>query len=38
VLYAFGGTPLLDLKPFIPKFDRVEDAGGGWLGGQNGEK
>lgn len=30
-LDAFDGTPLLDLKPYVPGFDRVEDAGGGWL-------
>jgi tRNA (adenine37-N6)-methyltransferase len=24
------GTPLLDIKPFIPRFDRVENARGGW--------
>jgi len=25
------GTPLLDLKPYIPSFDSVPDAGSGWL-------
>jgi len=24
------GTPLLDIKPFVPRFDRVEGARGGW--------
>ena len=24
------GTPLLDIKPFVPRFDRVENARGGW--------
>jgi tRNA-Thr(GGU) m(6)t(6)A37 methyltransferase TsaA len=30
-LDAFDGTPLLDLKPYIPRFDCVEDADGGWF-------
>ena len=25
------GTPILDIKPYIPEFDRVEDANNGWL-------
>jgi tRNA-Thr(GGU) m(6)t(6)A37 methyltransferase TsaA len=25
------GTPLLDIKPFIPAFDHREDANNGWL-------
>lgn len=25
------GTPLLDIKPYVPKFDRRDDAGGGWV-------
>jgi len=25
------GTPLLDIKPFVPEFDNHEDAGIGWL-------
>jgi tRNA-Thr(GGU) m(6)t(6)A37 methyltransferase TsaA len=37
-LDAFDGTPLLDLKPYIPKFDRIEDAGGGWLRDSNEKK
>jgi tRNA-Thr(GGU) m(6)t(6)A37 methyltransferase TsaA len=24
------GTPLLDIKPFVPRFDRFENARGGW--------
>jgi tRNA-Thr(GGU) m(6)t(6)A37 methyltransferase TsaA len=24
------GTPLLDIKPFVPRFDRVDHARGGW--------
>jgi len=24
------GTPLLDIKPFVPRFDLVDDARGGW--------
>jgi tRNA-Thr(GGU) m(6)t(6)A37 methyltransferase TsaA len=27
------GTPLLDIKPYVPRFDQVENAGGGWTGG-----
>jgi len=30
-LDAFDGTPVLDLKPYIPRFDRVEQANQGWL-------
>ena len=29
------GTPLLDLKPYIPEFDHWEDASSGWLGKGN---
>jgi tRNA (Thr-GGU) A37 N-methylase len=34
-VYARGcrvldGTPLLDSKPFIPRFERIENASGGW--------
>ena len=25
------GTPLLDIKPYIPAIDAIEDAGGGWF-------
>jgi tRNA (adenine37-N6)-methyltransferase len=24
------GSPLLDIKPFVPRFDLIEDARGGW--------
>lgn len=24
------GTPLLDIKPYVPRFDQVENARGGW--------
>lgn len=27
-------TPLLDIKPYIPRFDRVETATGGWTDGK----
>lgn len=26
------GTPLLDIKPYIPRFDRIESAADGWVG------
>ena len=26
-----GGTPLLDLKPYVPAFDAYPDASSGWL-------
>jgi tRNA-Thr(GGU) m(6)t(6)A37 methyltransferase TsaA len=25
------GTPLLDIKPYVPKFDRAADGRGGWV-------
>jgi tRNA-Thr(GGU) m(6)t(6)A37 methyltransferase TsaA len=28
------GTPLLDIKPYIPKFDLIESASEGWVGGK----
>ena len=28
------GTPLLDIKPYIPRFDHVESATGGWTEGK----
>lgn len=31
-LDAFDGTPLLDLKPYMPRFDRIEEAVSGWMG------
>lgn len=27
---VLDGTPLLDLKPYAPRYDRVEDSRGGW--------
>ena len=27
---VLDGTPLLDIKPFIPRFDSVDNAHGGW--------
>lgn len=30
-LDAFDGTPVLDLKPYIPRFDRIAEADEGWL-------
>ncbi len=30
---VFDGTPLLDIKPYVPKFDRREDVEIGWLEG-----
>jgi len=33
-LDALDGTPVIDLKPYIPRFDAVEDASEGWLGGK----
>ena len=27
------GTPLLDIKPYIPRFDIIESASDGWVGG-----
>jgi tRNA-Thr(GGU) m(6)t(6)A37 methyltransferase TsaA len=29
------GTPLLDIKPWIPNFDRFDDATGGWVTEEN---
>jgi len=29
-LDVLDGTPLLDIKPFIPCFDRVDNPSGGW--------
>jgi tRNA-Thr(GGU) m(6)t(6)A37 methyltransferase TsaA len=28
------GTPLLDIKPYVPEFDRFEDVRRGWLEGR----
>jgi tRNA (adenine37-N6)-methyltransferase len=30
-LDVLDGTPLLDIKPYIPKFDIVESASNGWV-------
>lgn len=27
---TLDGTPLLDIKPYVPRFDRVENPRGGW--------
>ena len=29
---VLDGTPLIDVKPYIPRFDRVDSAGNGWTG------
>ena len=29
---VLDGTPLLDVKPYIPRFDHVEGASNGWTG------
>lgn len=31
-LDVLDGTPLLDIKPYIPRFDGVESATDGWVG------
>jgi len=28
---VLDGTPLLDIKPYIPRFDAVESASNGWV-------
>jgi tRNA (Thr-GGU) A37 N-methylase len=28
-------TPLLDIKPYIPKFDIIDSASQGWTAGKN---
>lgn len=28
---VLDGTPLLDIKPYVPRFDRVEGASNGWV-------
>jgi len=30
---VLDGTPLLDIKPYIPRFDCRPEAGEGWLAG-----
>jgi tRNA-Thr(GGU) m(6)t(6)A37 methyltransferase TsaA len=32
-LDLLDGTPLLDIKPYVPKFDLRSDAGSGWMTG-----
>jgi tRNA-Thr(GGU) m(6)t(6)A37 methyltransferase TsaA len=29
---VLDGTPLIDIKPYIPRFDHVDSAGNGWTG------
>jgi tRNA-Thr(GGU) m(6)t(6)A37 methyltransferase TsaA len=31
---VLDGTPLLDIKPYIPRFDRIDSATEGWLDGK----
>ncbi|UFS71511.1 tRNA (N6-threonylcarbamoyladenosine(37)-N6)-methyltransferase TrmO [Geomonas sp. RF6] len=28
---VLDGTPLLDIKPYMPRFDKIDDASEGWL-------
>lgn len=28
---VLDGTPLIDIKPYVPKFDYIEDANNGWV-------
>jgi tRNA-Thr(GGU) m(6)t(6)A37 methyltransferase TsaA len=30
---VLDGTPLLDIKPYMPKYDRIESASNGWSDG-----
>jgi tRNA (Thr-GGU) A37 N-methylase len=30
---VLDGTPLLDIKPYMPGFDIIESASDGWVGG-----
>jgi tRNA-Thr(GGU) m(6)t(6)A37 methyltransferase TsaA len=32
-LDVLDGTPLLDIKPYVPKFDRIASASSGWVDG-----
>jgi tRNA (adenine37-N6)-methyltransferase len=34
-LDMLNGTPLLDVKPYVPKFDQFPDANNGWLEGNS---
>jgi tRNA-Thr(GGU) m(6)t(6)A37 methyltransferase TsaA len=31
---VLDGTPLLDIKPYIPRFDSIESASNGWVCGR----
>lgn len=31
---VLDATPLLDIKPYVPIFDRIESASNGWIGGK----
>lgn len=31
---VLDGTPLLDIKPYIPRFDVIESASNGWVSGR----
>lgn len=33
-LDMLNGTPLLDIKPYVPKFDCIPEANSGWLEGK----
>jgi tRNA-Thr(GGU) m(6)t(6)A37 methyltransferase TsaA len=37
-LDVVDGTPLLDLKPYVPRFDCRPEAGSGWVGDINGQR
>ena len=30
---VLDGTPLIDIKPYVPIFDHFEDASNGWVEG-----
>jgi len=32
IYYILNGTPLLDIKPYVPEFDCPTNASSGWLG------
>lgn len=34
-LDMLDGTPLLDVKPYVPAWDRIDEAGSGWVGPQH---
>jgi tRNA-Thr(GGU) m(6)t(6)A37 methyltransferase TsaA len=33
---VLDGTPLLDIKPYVPRFDSIESASEGWVSGREG--